>query len=630
MWNRSDMTGGVRLVASLLVALASVSAAGAQRRGDAGGDALVVPNGTAFLLGQVVDAISARPVANAVVALAGGGGTATQRVVADHEGRFLFRDLRRGSYTLSASAADYLDGGYGQRQPGGNVQPIVVGEADHLGNIVVRLWEEATLSGRIADELNEPISGLTVSVFRTQPSGQAGSLTVSGTTTTDDQGAYFVGGLQPGDYILGVVARIAQLPTSLAGSGADVGQAFRSSGSSALEALATGAREGVAAHIEQFIVSSTLPTQRNEGGKLLTYATTFHPATHDPATAETVALRSGEHRANVDVQLQPTASTRLSGTLTGVDPVPANLAVHLIPAFAAKWGLESALETAVTSTGGNGSFHFVAVPPGEYVIRAWTVARARNSSNESLLEGMESALWSELPLIVGDTEMRGVNVPVQAGVTLKGHLSFEGIASPPNAQQMQLYLSMCFGSAWPPGALSSMLATRVTADGDFTTQALPPRPYALNCLDPNILKGWHLLDVTQGGSDLGVTALALDTRPAPVTFKFTDKTTEVSGMVLNSDGKPDTVGTVVILPANYKAWLDAGGPVIAARAVPVSQQGTYSISDLKPGAYLIVATPGDIAVRWQERSSVEKLVIDAVRITLTAGAPSQQNLKGSR
>src|SRR5438105_999896 len=73
---------------------------------------------TSLVVGQVVDAGTNRPIPGAVVSINAG-----HRILADDQGRFLFRDLAKGSYLFTASAPGYLDGGYGRRRPNSATQP---------------------------------------------------------------------------------------------------------------------------------------------------------------------------------------------------------------------------------------------------------------------------------------------------------------------------------------------------------------------------------------------------------------------------------------------------------------------------------------------------------------------------
>src|SRR5215207_8532129 len=78
---------------------------------------------TGMIVGQVIDAGSGRPAAGVVVTLggpppqqSGSGPIAVPRILTGSDGRFVFRDLRRGNYSITASKPGYADGAYGRRR----------------------------------------------------------------------------------------------------------------------------------------------------------------------------------------------------------------------------------------------------------------------------------------------------------------------------------------------------------------------------------------------------------------------------------------------------------------------------------------------------------------------------------
>ena len=67
--------------------------------------------GTGLVVGQVVDAASGRPVAGAIVGISGGS-NAPSRVLTGSDGRFVFRDLGRAAYNITATKPGYADGAH--------------------------------------------------------------------------------------------------------------------------------------------------------------------------------------------------------------------------------------------------------------------------------------------------------------------------------------------------------------------------------------------------------------------------------------------------------------------------------------------------------------------------------------
>ena len=134
------------------------------------------------------------------------GQPAGRRMLTDEQGRFVFRGLPKGSYSIATTIGGngnspagfivsgqgqpfgaYLDGGYGRRRPNGPLQTIELGDEQKLGNVEIRVWKGGTIDGTIFDDANEPLAGVVVSAVRREPDGR---LTTGPTTRTDDRGRY--------------------------------------------------------------------------------------------------------------------------------------------------------------------------------------------------------------------------------------------------------------------------------------------------------------------------------------------------------------------------------------------------------------------------------------------------------
>ena len=108
------------------------------------------PTGTGVIIGRVVEAATTSGVAGTVVTLSGAGGTITQRVRVDSSGRFLFRDLPVGEFTVIARKAGYVGGAAGQRSPNGPSRPVELAEGERLSDLTLRLWQAGVIAGTVA------------------------------------------------------------------------------------------------------------------------------------------------------------------------------------------------------------------------------------------------------------------------------------------------------------------------------------------------------------------------------------------------------------------------------------------------------------------------------------------------
>ena len=132
-----------------------------------GGGLVPIPQGTGLILGQVLDAGSNRPIPGTLVTL-NLRASRPIRALADGQGRFVFRDLPKGNYGLTATKAGHSDGAYGRMRPSGPQLPFELGDGERASGVSIGLWRFAAITGFVQDELGEPIVGTTVRVLRRQ------------------------------------------------------------------------------------------------------------------------------------------------------------------------------------------------------------------------------------------------------------------------------------------------------------------------------------------------------------------------------------------------------------------------------------------------------------------------------
>lgn len=588
---------------------------------------------TGLVVGRVVDAETGQPIANAVVTHVALGATppgdappgmgpigqTAARVLSDADGRFLFRGLTAGAYFFTATAPTYLDGGFGQQRPGGRNQPFALAEGQRTGDVTIRLWKEAMISGTVTDDASDPVSGisLTLSPRRTGARSAANSSWRAGGrnlgTRTDDRGAYRFAGVPPGDYVLSVPSLMSQAASAATGAGVRVGDAL-------IQTANVGPYGG------SNVLAAILPISLRGDGRAIGYATTFHPSATTIAGATTISVRSGEEREGVNIRLRPVALTRVSGTVTGPAGPEANLAVHLMPSYAASDLLERSHTTAVATTAADGRFSFVGVPPGPYVIKAWKNPQVSVIGRDVLPP--DTTLWRELPISVGDSPIANLSVDLQPGTTISGRLRFEGSAPPPMPVNVQTGISVAFEPLWPI-AFGARLAARVTAAWDFQTAGLPPGPAYAN-LPNNFtwgLRGWYFESATHAGKDLIIEPLMLDGRPiGDVVITFSDRRSDISGTVRDANGRPDATATVVVFPADHRAWIKHGLSPIATRVEPAGHNGVFTVP-MRPGEYLVAAVADAITADWPNAQAVEAIAGTATRVTITRGESRQLELR---
>jgi Carboxypeptidase regulatory-like domain len=170
--------------------------------------------GTASIRGRVIAGDTGQPLRRAFVTLTGSG-VAGERpgmrtIATDTEGRFAFTRLPAGSYRLRAAPGpyrgQYLPIAFGGKRASDSGQAIELAEGQRFAGADVSLPRGAAITGRVVDDLGEPVTRANVYPSRPMPGSGRVQRTGSG-ATTDDLGRFRLYGLAPGEYIITAEAR---------------------------------------------------------------------------------------------------------------------------------------------------------------------------------------------------------------------------------------------------------------------------------------------------------------------------------------------------------------------------------------------------------------------------------------
>lgn len=642
------------------------------------------PPATGLIVGQVLDAAAGKPVPGAIVSLTSGpaalaatglanlaegievlptGPAVPNRVIADAEGRFVFRNLPKGRYGFSAVATGYLSGPYGQRRPGGPGLTLELEEGDKILDAVFRLWKAATITGTVTDEAGESVVGVSVRSLRRTIAGGRTRWTPSLSATTDDRGIYRLANLTPGDYSVAVMSATTTLPAATVDAYRETIMAGQANTTSLMLELQTSgapfpSMSGIRVGDQILQQGSTLTRGAaapapSDDGNMLGYQTTYHPTATSASQLTVITLSSGEERTGIDLHLRLVPTVRVSGTVTGPEgPVP-NMGVRLLPANFDDFSTDLGLEAAVTATDARGAFTFLGVPAGAYTLKILKTPRPASPIVPS--EGMvmvssgaggisfgtsmgpasppippplptEPTLWGSVPVSVGEADITGVTVTLRTGLRVTGRVEFEGTRNPPAPEQLQR-MSV---TLQPLDARTAGIVTpgRVTADQQFRTLGYPPGRYLVG--GGGAGADWTLKAAMLGGRDVSDEPLEIAGEDVGgVVLVFTDRPTLLSGTVRNAQSQGDPDADVVVFPANHQLWKEVVSPR-RARRLRTSKTGTYSIQGLPPGEYYIAAIASTSSREWQDPKFLEAVAPLATRVTILDGDKKTLDLRTSR
>ena len=566
------------------------------------------PRAGSLVVGQVIDAASGRPVAGAIVAI----DRNLPRVLTGNDGRFVFRDLRRGEYTIVAAKPGFADGAYGRTRAGGPSQALTLNQGERVGDVVIRLWKHAAISGTIVDESGERLVGVQVRAYRRSVVAGRRRYIPSSVGTSDDRGMYRIAGLLPGDYIVGTLARQTVIPLSLYRGqppGSPVRNAAAESGVVPIGEVSSGLM--VIGDAGLLLARGTPVPPPLAGGRPAVYPATYHPSTSVGGTSTVITVQPGEEHVHAHLQLTPVPTARVSGSLFGPQGVVRRATVRLVPAQTAE--LIGVADLPTTLSDDNGSFIFPAVPAGHYSLRLV-------AGGSSAAPGGVTRIWLDAPVSVGTDDVDGLVLSTLPGVRVTGRVEFEQ-SSPRTRVQLQNVQVVIEPAEIVPA--TGAFIGRTGPTGEFTSTPLPGGRYYVRI--PNSPPGWMFKSATVDGRDVADIPFDFRQEPASVTITFTDRWSGVRGSVSGSSGR-DSTAMVLVFPTDRDTWGSTGLNPRRVRSVRASRTGEYSFN-LPPGDYYVVAIPEEYSSDWQDPDFLDVVSRSAARVTIAEGERKVQDLR---
>lgn len=572
-----------------------------------------------LIVGQVRDAGTQRPVASAVVSLNGPPAPTGRHtpVLTGSDGRFIFREMARGNYTITASKGGYVEGAYGRSRPGGSTLGLTMADGERRDDVVVSLWRQAAVSGTVVDESGERQIGVQIRAYRRAVVGGRSRFVPAGFASTDDRGMYRIGTLMPGDYIVGTASRQSSVPLSLtrdAGSGG---------AESALTAELRASGGALIVRDGGYVLgrgSATPPPP--EGGRLVVYPPTFHPFAPAGDAASVISLASGQEHEGADIQITPVSTAGVSGVVIGPDGPVTATPLRLVSTTSLE--LPSEADGLTTVTDRSGAFTFPAVPSGHYSLRLvrGRVAIVPVSPGMFRADSDRSVIWVDQPLSVGSEDIENLGVTALAGLRVSGRLEFEGDPARPRGALPSVQIALEAAEV-PPGTAMQPYVARPDGAGEFASPGVPGGKYYVRI--PNSPAGWMFKSATLDGRDIADTPLTLASDAPHVVITFTDRWSGLRGRVQADRGSPADL-VVIVFPTDAETWGSSGLTPRRLRSTRATAAGEYSFN-LPPGDYFAVAISADQAAEWQDPVFLQAASRVAARVRIADGERKLQDLR---
>jgi hypothetical protein len=649
--------------------------------------------GSAAVSGTVTDAVSGRPLAGAIVSLrltTGPARARNQRQVTDERGRFVFRDLPPGSgVAVVVTRLGYEEGGFGQSALRGPTATIALADGPWFRTADIQMWKAAAISGRVLDEFNEPVVGAYVRVLARHTVAGSPHLVVGPVAITDDRGEYRIAGLSPGTYLVHVPSVQATVPAELPAGALDASGGSADPTTIRPMSIASQVKPRTDAALDpvgsgRLLVGNFATPPPPADGRAQSYPMTFHPGASSPASANAIVVGLGEEKRGIDVAIRPVATSRIFGIVHGPAEALAGLVLRLLPA-----GLEdlgNGAEAATALVGADGTFAFLNVPAGAYIIDAprssleltsdpgldavalprppgTQLGGSQSGSIAAAPAGVEYVsrssagdvnYWTRTPVSVDANDITNLVVTLQRGLTLSGTFMYEGssrativtvpagaggVASTSTTTTVVQTTTTTGRPEMPPpiyaeparGSASLGLPRRVFRrdvpfDDTFRIEGFKDGEYVLRV--PSWNNKFTVKSITIDGSDYTDKALDVSriSRPDTVVITLTDNVTRLSGTVQTEQGTP-AAAAVIVFPVERDRWMGYGFSPTRIRSVVVPPAATYEIVGLPAGDYHVVAVDQGLVSSWQDPAFLAKAAPAAARVTVDWGDAKTVPLK---
>jgi len=436
---------------------------------------------------------------------------------ADGAGKFVFEGVLPGRYTLSAERTGFMPQNYGARGAAtdspGSVLTLAAGQI--VKDLDFKLIPQGVITGRVTDADGDPMPGVRVLVMQmVHARGQRG-LSSMGVAATDDQGSFRIANLPPGPYYVAADNVDSRAPAE---------------------------------------DSSVRP------GRVLNRAsnvTTYYPDSVDAAGATALQIVAGSELRGIDIRIRQERVFSIRGltvdAATG-KPASTSLSAHLKGAV--QYGFDSSPQT---SSREDGTFELRNLLPGEYVLMASTNNRA-------------GPAYGREEVSISDSDITGVKVTLEQGVTIAGTVKLEG-GGPPG--RLSIFL---IGSE--SGALNPAFSTQAKDDGTFELHGVTRANYSAHVQE--LPEGAYVKSIRFGQEDVTHTVLELTSGVSgTLDILLSPRAAEVSGTVKNKDGAAMTGVEVTLWPKQGQSKSVYRGST--------DQNGDFRIAGLAPGDYYMNA-----------------------------------------
>ncbi len=473
----------------------------------------------------------------------------------EEDGTFRFEHLRQGKYRLEASRRGYLTARYDEHE--NYFTAVVVGPDLETENLHFRLFPDATIGGLIDDDAGEPVQGAEVMLFHQEEGKELGDIVPNRTNVTDDTGAYEFTHLKPGNYLLAVAGK--------------PWYSFHPQRS-------------------QNAKGGPLPEQLHSALDVA-YPLTFYPNTADVDSASPIFVKSGDHiTVNVTMHAVPALHTRIRiQAHDSLNPAGRERESIIPPRFSQNvFGMEQPVDPSAFNIVRNDNqtyFEFSGLAPGQYRM----LAPEQNGAHPRFAIDLD--LPNDETIDIGSAKS-GTSVTCKFIMMPESSLPAD----------LRVSLRALDGSG-------RYTERPVESDGTIGFSDVPP---GMN----EVLADAHgrrfaIARVVAAGAEFKGNRVRITDQPAALTITLSAGLMTLSGFA-KKDGKGKGGIMIVLVP------MDSSANVDLFRRNQTDSDGSFTIKDIVPGDYTLIAIENGWTLEWNRIEAVAPYLAHGIRVNVRA------------
>ena len=242
-------------------------------------------------------------------------------------------------------------------------------------------------------------------------------------------------------------------------------------------------------------------------------------------------------------------------------------------------------------------------------------------------------LWATADLAVTGEDLSGIALVLQPALKLRGRVLFDASTSTPPTDVTAVRVNLRVPDVSSASVVMNGVqmgritvpAASVRADRTFEANGILPGSYRLTSTAP---AGFWLRSAIVNGHD--VLDVPLEFGQADITdavLTFTDRHSELSGLLQTAAGAAAPDYSVVAFPVDRALWLKNARRIQITRP---ATDGRFSLKDLPGGEYFLAALDDVDPADLNDPKVLEAMVAASVKVTIADGEKKVQDLRIAR